>query len=114
MTPAQETKTETLTLNVEGMTCASCVFHVEKALKGLPGVVGASVNLATDQAKVEYADPRPGDVLRHYADASKAQRMFGFRPTVDLQTGLHRTVDWIKEQGLVDRAEANDAGTPNW
>ncbi|MCZ6866843.1 MAG: heavy metal translocating P-type ATPase [Chloroflexi bacterium] len=59
-TTAQEPKVGTLTLNVEGMTCASCVFHVEKALKGVPGVVGASVNLATDQAKVDYVEELAG------------------------------------------------------
>ena len=42
------------TLNVGGMTCASCVTHVEEALKEAPGVVSASVNLATEQATVEY------------------------------------------------------------
>ncbi len=39
-------------LSVAGMTCASCVRHVEKALAGVPGVVGASVNLATERAQV--------------------------------------------------------------
>ncbi|TAK35974.1 MAG: copper-translocating P-type ATPase [Chloroflexota bacterium] len=43
-------------LTVEGMTCASCVSHVEKALKGVRGVNGAVVNLATSKASVEY-DP---------------------------------------------------------
>jgi Cu+-exporting ATPase len=41
-----------LQLAVEGMTCASCVARVEKALKKVPGVVDASVNLATEQATV--------------------------------------------------------------
>lgn len=36
--------------SIEGMTCASCVRHVEKALKGVPGVVQATVNLATERA----------------------------------------------------------------
>lgn len=40
------------TLQIEGMTCASCVAHVEKALLALPGVVNASVNLATEKATV--------------------------------------------------------------
>ncbi len=39
-----------------GMTCASCSARVEKALKGVPGVTNASVNLATERATVEY-DP---------------------------------------------------------
>lgn len=39
-------------LNIEGMTCASCVNHVEKALNKVPGVLAASVNLATEKATV--------------------------------------------------------------
>ena len=39
-------------LTVEGMTCASCVSRVEKALKKLSGVQQASVNLATETATV--------------------------------------------------------------
>ena len=50
----------TVTLPVEGMTCASCVGRVEKALGRAEGVVGASVNLATEQAEVTY-DPAATD-----------------------------------------------------
>lgn len=41
-------------LKIEGMTCASCVSRVEKALKRVPGVVEAHVNLATERASVKY------------------------------------------------------------
>jgi Cu+-exporting ATPase len=41
-------------LSIGGMTCASCVAHVEEALKGVSGVVNATVNLATERATVEY------------------------------------------------------------
>ncbi len=41
------------TYTIEGMTCASCVRHVEKALKETPGVASVVVNLATNQAVVE-------------------------------------------------------------
>src|SRR5690606_41689984 len=51
----------TLDLEVEGMTCASCVRRVETALGKVPGVAQASVNLATRRAHVtlsaEGADP---------------------------------------------------------
>ncbi len=47
-----EPKLETRELGVEGMTCASCVSRVEKALKAVPGVMDASVNLATEKATV--------------------------------------------------------------
>ncbi|MHB2169001.1 heavy metal translocating P-type ATPase [Alsobacter sp. R-9] len=41
-----------LDLTVSGMTCASCVGRVEKALRSVPGVLEASVNLATERASV--------------------------------------------------------------
>ena len=40
------------TLPIEGMTCASCVARVERALQKLPGVAEASVNLATEAASI--------------------------------------------------------------
>ena len=40
------------TLPVEGMTCASCVARVEKALAAIPGVDEATVNIATEVATV--------------------------------------------------------------
>ena len=43
-----------LQLAVTGMTCASCVNRVEKALKKVPGVSAASVNLSNEQAAVSY------------------------------------------------------------
>ncbi|MHB0765085.1 heavy metal translocating P-type ATPase [Stutzerimonas sp. NM35] len=42
----------TVELAVEGMTCASCVGRVERALKAVPGVAEATVNLATERARV--------------------------------------------------------------
>jgi len=44
-----------ITLPIEGMTCASCVLKVENALKGVEGVKKANVNLATEQATVDYS-----------------------------------------------------------
>lgn len=41
-----------LSLGIEGMTCASCVARVEKAIHKVPGVVAAAVNLATESVKV--------------------------------------------------------------
>ncbi len=52
MNPQIDTKSELFTLDIGGMTCASCVGRVEKALDKMPGVEAASVNLATEQAKV--------------------------------------------------------------
>ena len=55
-----------VSVHIEGMTCASCVGRVEKALRALPGVKAASVNLATERADVafETAEPDLAAVVR--------------------------------------------------
>jgi copper chaperone CopZ len=40
------------TVQIEGMTCASCVARVEKALKKIEGVVSAHVNLSTEKVSI--------------------------------------------------------------
>jgi Cu+-exporting ATPase len=49
-------RTTRLSLPVEGMTCASCVGRVERALKAVPGVQTATVNLATERADITFGD----------------------------------------------------------
>ncbi|UVA78065.1 heavy metal translocating P-type ATPase [Pandoraea commovens] len=56
--------TQNWSVGIEGMTCASCVTRVEKALRRTPGVASASVNLATETAAVEAAaDVAPAALL---------------------------------------------------
>lgn len=52
-----EVPARTTELAIEGMTCASCVGRVERALKAVPGVSEASVNLATERATVRGVAP---------------------------------------------------------
>ena len=49
-------KAEKAYLRITGMTCASCVARVEAALSEVPGVISASVNLASEKATVEYTE----------------------------------------------------------
>jgi heavy metal translocating P-type ATPase len=49
-----EPSENTIELKIDGMTCASCVNRVEKALRRVPGVEDASVNLATERASIRY------------------------------------------------------------
>jgi Cu+-exporting ATPase len=51
-------------VRIGGMSCAACVGRVEKALAAVPGVRSASVNLATETARVETDAPLPFDTLR--------------------------------------------------
>ncbi len=46
--------TATAELSISGMTCAACVARVERALTHVDGVLGATVNLATERAGVSY------------------------------------------------------------
>src|SRR5438094_430321 len=49
-----ESKPQEITFPVTGMTCASCVRRIEKALSRVEGVREASVNLATEKARVSF------------------------------------------------------------
>ncbi|WP_331376159.1 heavy metal translocating P-type ATPase [Sinorhizobium chiapasense] len=55
----------TASIGVEGMTCASCVARVEKAIRAVPGVMSASVNLATERADIRFdAAANPADIVK--------------------------------------------------
>lgn len=56
--------TREVVLNVEGMTCASCVGRVERALMKVAGVSSASVNLATERATVQALSTVPVSALK--------------------------------------------------
>ncbi|PRE85416.1 copper-translocating P-type ATPase [Burkholderia multivorans] len=62
-TSAEREATHSIDLDIGGMTCASCVSRVEKALEKVPGVTHASVNLATERASVRAAGPLDVDAL---------------------------------------------------
>ncbi|MEI2677403.1 MAG: heavy metal translocating P-type ATPase [Burkholderiaceae bacterium] len=76
--------TET-TLLVEGMTCASCVARVEKALRKVPGVSGATVNLATEKATIQALSTVPVSALKAAIEkagyAAKDVQQDGPKPT---------------------------------
>ena len=68
-----------LDIGVGGMTCASCVARVEKALLRVPGVQSASVNLATESARVAYVAPQASDAPVD-ALVRRAVRDAGYEP----------------------------------
>ena len=63
--------TKQVTLPVTGMTCASCVRRIEKALGQVDGVQEATVNLATEQARVTY-DPDAANLQQLKTAVEKA------------------------------------------
>ena len=64
-------------LGIGGMTCASCVLRVEKALKKQPGVSEATVNLATESARVTMME---GETPESLARIKRAVRDAGYEP----------------------------------
>ncbi|MCF7699263.1 heavy metal translocating P-type ATPase [Loktanella sp. M215] len=66
-----------ITLSVTGMSCASCVGRVERALRAVPGVTQAQVNLATETAQVHYIE---GAAMP--ADLTAAAAAAGYPATV--------------------------------
>ncbi len=58
-----------IVIDVEGMTCASCVGRVERALQAVPGVKTAAVNLATERAEVIGSDVDRSALVKAIEDA---------------------------------------------
>ncbi|KRC28968.1 cation-translocating P-type ATPase [Acidovorax sp. Root219] len=67
-------------LGIGGMTCASCVGRVERALRKVPGVQDASVNLATESARIGVAAPAGSDAAALQAQLRRAVRNAGYEP----------------------------------
>ncbi len=72
LNPAVDTE---LDIGISGMTCASCVSRVEKALAKVPGVSTATVNLATETARIHFA---PSEQIE--AKLRRAVRDAGYEP----------------------------------
>ncbi|MBI2851723.1 MAG: copper-translocating P-type ATPase [Chloroflexi bacterium] len=85
MVTAETGRLRKITLQISGMTCASCVAHNEEALGGLPGVEKVVVNLATGKATVEY-DPKRVTLT----DMRKAVADIGYEVVLD-NAQLHIT-----------------------
>ena len=68
-------------IGVGGMTCASCVTRVERAIAKLPGVASVSVNLATESARVTWSDSQAHEDLQtQQARLRRAVRDAGYEP----------------------------------
>jgi Cu+-exporting ATPase len=86
---------------VRGMTCASCVARVEEALKSVPGVVAASVNLASEKATVEYVEET------EIADLRRAVKDAGYElgaeaeTLEDVTTAAQREIKTVRDRFIV-------------
>jgi Cu+-exporting ATPase len=78
-------------IEVAGMTCAACVRRVEKAIRAVPGVVDASVNLATERARVIFA---PDVLLLDTVIGAVGKAGYDARPVV-ADTPPVQPVSWL-------------------
>jgi P-type Cu+ transporter len=83
------TSAASLDLPIGGMTCASCVGRVERALRKVPGVQLASVNLATESARITY---EPGADME--ARLRRAVRDAGYEPRAAEAAGPQDLPPW--------------------
>jgi len=96
------TKSGAFELSVEGMTCASCVGRVERALRKVPGVQEAVVNLATEKASLTMADPAQAAAILPQAVAAIEKAGYAVpAQSVDLQVGGMTCASCV---GRVERA----------
>ncbi len=74
-----------INLNIGGMSCASCVGRVERALKKVDGVAEANVNLATHKAQITLNKPLPPETLVNAVTSAgyEAQIVKNSSPTAD-------------------------------
>lgn len=83
---------QSLELAIEGMTCASCVGRVERALLKVPGVRSATVNLANERARIEVLGPLDSAALIQAVEAAgyTAQAVDKNQPAIErTDTRLH-------------------------
>jgi Cu+-exporting ATPase len=79
-------------LGVEGMHCASCVNSIEASLRATPGVTDANVNLATEEAAIDYEPARvsTGDLLAAVERAGYSGRPLGDESAAEEETEQER------------------------
>ncbi|MCY0148559.1 heavy metal translocating P-type ATPase [Hoeflea sp. G2-23] len=91
-------------LSIEGMSCASCVGRVDKALKAVPGVTGASVNLASETAQFDLSNQG------NLSDVAEALETAGYPARIQKVTLSIASMSCASCVGRVDKAIAAVAG----
>jgi len=79
--PPKSHNSDALDISIQGMTCASCVLRVEKALKAVPGVSAATVNLATERAHINW-NPELSDTTEASLKILAAVNKAGYEASV--------------------------------
>jgi UDP-glucose 4-epimerase len=80
-------------LEAQGVMNVACGHRitVNELTAGLKELIGAQVDPV-------YVSSRPGDIIHSLADIERARKALDFDPSVDVQEGLRRTVDWYRSR----------------
>ncbi len=92
---------DTIELAVEGMSCASCVGRIEKALAAVPGVLEAHVNLATEKAQVRHV---AGMVDAKALETAVSDAGYAARTVADNDSGDQQAQARAEEIGALKRS----------
>lgn len=87
-------------------------FGAEVTIKDLAAEVARAVG--GPGSAIQHDEPRPGDVLRLYADMSQAARLLGYRPSVTLAEGLGRLLAWYRAQPATPEQLLEHEIVRNW
>jgi len=97
-----------------------------------PAAVGETFNLGSNQeislnelaevakrvvgadSEIKHVPPRPGDVLRLYADSTKARNTLSFSPEIAFEEGMRKLLDWYQAQGDSPDQLLKDEVAYNW
>jgi UDP-glucose 4-epimerase len=80
-------------------------------VRSLANIVLAA--LGRNDLAVSMVDPRPGDVHQLHADTSKAERLLGYRATIELEEGIRRYIAWVRAR-FPDPKVLLETDVTNW
>lgn len=103
---AGDSGSDDVILQITGMTCASCVRRVEKATLKVPGIVDASVNLATERARIRYATGAVPDATM----LLEAVRGAGYDAHVVADHVQHTVAEQGPSETAIESSGGSDAG----
>jgi UDP-glucose 4-epimerase len=68
---------------------------MERTVGEVASIIAAALGKRGIDMQIEHDSPRLGDVMRNYSDTSKAARMLGWTPEMEVPDGIERTLDWF-------------------
>lgn len=83
----------------------------EASIKHLAEVI---IRLLGSNLEIEYQPGRPHDVLRHFADISKAKKLLDFNPTIDIEDGIKRYIRYLEDKNTDFTKLLSEIPKRNW